>query len=172
MMKRKVFGLAATAALVLATVSAAQAEVTYTFSGDFQTSIFNPPNASFSITVPDFITSDTTFTAAQSNLACGDNFVQCTGVSFVTDYPGQDAITINFIAGNTAETENYYFAPDAFTTIGSFPQDGGAFANNGTLVTAVPEPSTWAMIILGFAGIGFMACRRRRAGGRSAFAAA
>ena len=25
----------------------------------------------------------------------------------------------------------------------------------------VPEPSTWAMMILGFAGIGFMACRRR-----------
>jgi PEP-CTERM motif len=28
-------------------------------------------------------------------------------------------------------------------------------------VLAVPEPSTWAMMILGFAGIGFMAYRRR-----------
>lgn len=28
-------------------------------------------------------------------------------------------------------------------------------------VTAVPEPSTWAMMILGFAGVGFMAYRRR-----------
>ena len=28
-------------------------------------------------------------------------------------------------------------------------------------VTAVPESSTWAMIILGFAGMGFMACRRK-----------
>jgi hypothetical protein len=28
-------------------------------------------------------------------------------------------------------------------------------------VAAVPEPSTWAMMILGFAGIGFMACRRK-----------
>jgi PEP-CTERM motif len=28
-------------------------------------------------------------------------------------------------------------------------------------VTAVPEPSTWAMMILGFAGIGFMACRSK-----------
>jgi hypothetical protein len=26
---------------------------------------------------------------------------------------------------------------------------------------AVPEPSTWAMMILGFAGVGFMAYRRR-----------
>jgi hypothetical protein len=27
--------------------------------------------------------------------------------------------------------------------------------------SAVPEPSTWAMMILGFAGIGFMAYRRK-----------
>jgi hypothetical protein len=30
-------------------------------------------------------------------------------------------------------------------------------------VNAVPEPSTWAMLILGFAGIGFLTYRRRRA---------
>jgi PEP-CTERM motif-containing protein len=32
-------------------------------------------------------------------------------------------------------------------------------------VPAVPEPSTWAMMILGFAGIGFVAYRRRRQAG-------
>lgn len=31
-------------------------------------------------------------------------------------------------------------------------------------VPAVPEPSTWAMMILGFAGVGFMAYRRSRRG--------
>jgi hypothetical protein len=31
-----------------------------------------------------------------------------------------------------------------------------------TFSSAVPEPSTWAMMILGFAGIGFMAYRRRQ----------
>jgi hypothetical protein len=31
----------------------------------------------------------------------------------------------------------------------------------GTFVAPVPEPSTWAMLLLGFAGIGFMAYRRR-----------
>jgi hypothetical protein len=30
-----------------------------------------------------------------------------------------------------------------------------------TLATAVPETSTWAMMILGFAGVGFMAYRRK-----------
>jgi hypothetical protein len=29
-------------------------------------------------------------------------------------------------------------------------------------VASVPEPSTWAMMILGFAGVGFMAYRRRK----------
>jgi hypothetical protein len=36
------------------------------------------------------------------------------------------------------------------------------FALEGT-VASVPEPSTWAMMILGFAGIGFMAYRRKHA---------
>jgi hypothetical protein len=30
-----------------------------------------------------------------------------------------------------------------------------------TQVAAVPEPSTWAMMVLGFAGLGFMAYRRK-----------
>jgi hypothetical protein len=33
-----------------------------------------------------------------------------------------------------------------------------------TLASAVPEPSTWAMMVLGFAGIGFMAYRRKQRG--------
>jgi hypothetical protein len=28
-------------------------------------------------------------------------------------------------------------------------------------ISAVPEPSTWAMMILGFAGVGFLVYRRR-----------
>jgi hypothetical protein len=40
---------------------------------------------------------------------------------------------------------------------------------SGTLtVSAVPEPSTWAMMLLGFAGVGFMAYRRKS---KPAFAA-
>jgi hypothetical protein len=31
----------------------------------------------------------------------------------------------------------------------------------GPVVTAIPEPSTWAMMILGFCGLGFMAYRRK-----------
>ena len=42
--------------------------------------------------------------------------------------------------------------------------DGSVFNDSTGLtatITAVPEPSTWAMLILGFAGIGFMAYRRK-----------
>jgi hypothetical protein len=34
--------------------------------------------------------------------------------------------------------------------------------DNVSLTASIPEPSTWAMMILGFAGVGFMAYRRRR----------
>jgi hypothetical protein len=36
-----------------------------------------------------------------------------------------------------------------------------AVSLNGEQIRAIPEPSTWAMMILGFAGIGFMAYRRK-----------
>jgi hypothetical protein len=35
------------------------------------------------------------------------------------------------------------------------------FTDLGDVASGVPEPSTWAMMILGFAGIGFLAYRRR-----------
>jgi hypothetical protein len=37
----------------------------------------------------------------------------------------------------------------------------GTWTATAALTTDVPEPSTWAMMILGFAGIGFMAYRRK-----------
>ncbi len=33
---------------------------------------------------------------------------------------------------------------------------------DGVSLTAVPEPSTWAMMLAGFGGLGFAAYRRRR----------
>jgi PEP-CTERM motif len=35
------------------------------------------------------------------------------------------------------------------------------FSGTLTIAAAVPEPSTWAMMILGFAGLGFLAYRRK-----------
>ena len=51
-------------------------------------------------------------------------------------------------------------------TLSFVVNNAGSFNNDSTAltatITAVPEPSTWAMIILGFAGVGFMSYRRSR----------
>jgi hypothetical protein len=165
-MKSKRIFLAATSLglACVAIASPASAEVTYSFTGNFQGSNFDPPNASFSFSVPDFITSDQTFTAAQVNLACGDKFVACTGVSFLTDSDTtHDVVTINFtnLTGGGAQSTFYDFALNTFTTPGVALTDD-PFGDDATLTTAVPEPSTWAMMILGFCGIGFAAYRRKQ----------
>jgi PEP-CTERM motif len=50
------------------------------------------------------------------------------------------------------------FAPLGFAYVGPNNEFGAGFM---TVTAAVPEPSTWAMMILGFAGVGFMAYRRK-----------
>jgi hypothetical protein len=49
-------------------------------------------------------------------------------------------------------------AGDTYLNIHSSVVPGGEIRG---FLAAVPEPSTWAMMILGFAGIGFMAYRRK-----------
>jgi hypothetical protein len=51
---------------------------------------------------------------------------------------------------------------DAFTFTETSQQQASPIFDDFAISTAVPEPSTWAMMILGFAGIGAMKYRRRR----------
>lgn len=53
-------------------------------------------------------------------------------------------------SGNTSPAEELY------NSVHQSFVDG-----NPSLTTGVPEPSTWAMMILGFCGVGFMAYRRK-----------
>ena len=80
-------------------------------------------------------------------------------LDYVSDFPLSDSSTYD---GKTFSSLG--------VTPGTYKWTWGSGANqNFTLVvgTAVPEPSTWAMMLLGFAGLGFMgyqsAGRRRRA---------
>jgi PEP-CTERM motif-containing protein len=51
---------------------------------------------------------------------------------------------------------------EVFTLGATFANaQGGPETITAARISTVPEPSTWAMIVLGFAGLGFMAYRRR-----------
>jgi hypothetical protein len=59
---------------------------------------------------------------------------------------------------------NFSGVASATGTLSLFYFDSTNFDNSGSItatVSAVPEPSTWAMMIVGFLGIGFMANRRK-----------
>jgi PEP-CTERM motif len=64
--------------------------------------------------------------------------------------PGAPPWTFSFTGGSIAAGADFELQFGSFNT-----------HDNLTIHTGVPEPSTWAMMILGFAGIGFMAYRRK-----------
>ncbi|EQA98611.1 hypothetical protein L288_20380 [Sphingobium quisquiliarum P25] len=70
--------------------------------------------------------------------------------------------TLNFVAGATGSTLLSFTALNAGTYYGP--------ALDNVSLTAVPEPSTWAMMLLGFGMIGFGVRRRIRSASRIAFA--
>lgn len=65
--------------------------------------------------------------------------------------------TANF----TANSLGYFFGSDLIRLSNGAT---GSVAAGTFVMTAVPEPSTWAMMILGFFGVGFMAHRRKTQG--------
>jgi probable HAF family extracellular repeat protein len=64
----------------------------------------------------------------------------------------------------TGNGPNQFTSPTAINNLG---QIVGTYVDSDGVVHAflatptVPEPSTWAMLLIGFAGIGFMAYRRK-----------
>lgn len=78
-------------------------------------------------------------------------------VGGVPAYSATHIYSFNLDTGSAIPTLLHFGVNDAI-----FSDTTGAFTIVVTqLAAAVPEPSTWAMKILGFAGVGFMAYRRR-----------
>jgi hypothetical protein len=84
------------------------------------------------------------------------------------------SFVLNAATGSLAQTVNIYDTSTFgfFGITSSTPFSSATFTSQDAFstfnipeiefqVAAVPEPSTWAMMILGFAGIGLMAYRRR-----------
>jgi hypothetical protein len=75
------------------------------------------------------------------------------GVAGPLDFAITGITTANFVVNS----DGYIFAADVIGPAGGT----GAIANGTFVLTAVPEASTWAMMILGFMGVGFIAYRRK-----------
>ncbi|WP_337187181.1 PEPxxWA-CTERM sorting domain-containing protein [Phenylobacterium sp.] len=196
-------GVAATAALLAA--PAAQAAVTYTFTGS-QTLNFGPVdpddpdgaqievvvNSSFSLVTPGFITNGT-FTP---DSCTDDNAGYVCGQMEFDNFANQFDVGGDFLSlGYSYEDDNtafgggafFFFAPGAFGAVGTYTTDGWPIngppiasdpngynccfgnAGFGTLVVsgspdvgAIPEPGAWALMILGFGGVGATLRHRRR----------
>jgi probable HAF family extracellular repeat protein len=82
-------------------------------------------------------------------------FVESGGLFTTFDAPSSDAGTTRAFGIN-----------DAGNIVGLYdfndPELGGTTVTNGFFATAAPESSTWAMLLLGFAGLGFAGLRASR----------
>ena len=183
----KLLSFVSTASLAIATLgvsTAADAAVTYTFAGSYTTdrNSNNDPIASqiatFTFTVPTFLSgyNDVTPSSCQTN----DPRFVCGLTQRLEAYPtgfgsavGGDYIGLNLANadGSGSGTGFYFFQKGALSAAGTYsnagyPNPDGGYGNAGaaTLLVsgfgAVPEPSTWAMLIAGFGMIGF-AIRKR-----------
>jgi hypothetical protein len=107
-------------------------------------------------------TYDSTFTldiAFTAPAGSGSNTFDADVTGTVHGHSG--SVTIDF--DNTPKTFN--FSGGSFTvSVNDLTIDLGDPNRTGaiTLTAGVPEPSTWAMMLLGFAGLGFMAYRRKQ----------
>ena len=99
----------------------------------------------------DAITGLSSYAGADNNLYSTGAWVTFAGLSFSTTSLGD----FNFYNSG----QGYYGLLSSVSNINGYADGQIATAN----VAAVPEPSTWAMMLIGFMGVGF-STRRRRAG--------
>jgi hypothetical protein len=111
----------------------------------------------------------TGFTAGGSVME--DGFKQFTTSISYTGPKTVQSLTFDVDVSNTflLDSSDFVLSTGSGGTKALFAADITGNGNTGpvgalTLTTAVPEPSTWAMMILGLCGIGFMAYRRKQNG--------
>lgn len=77
------------------------------------------------------------------------------------DLPDSGTLSASNFSLSTNPNDGHTFDAAYFEADILVPTDPTVGATNAPIATAVPEPTTWAMMLLGFAGIGFMSYRRK-----------
>ena len=178
--------------IIMAASTTANAAVKYEFTAfsTIHTSgiAFTSVSGSFTYIAPDFVTSETNIEAADcsaSDTVLGP--VACASQEFAFDILAPPLNTILAVLFGVITPQDivpppefpepyyaFYFDPTAFSTIGVHDTVLFGTAQAAQLVvsevSSVPEPSTWAMMLLGFAGLGYAGYRRARRS-NAAFAA-
>jgi hypothetical protein len=125
---------------------------------------FNQLSLSFSVAgVGGGTFTDTTSVVANPGLtrAGFSDITADLAILFTTDNPVFSTFDLSTSIGPIAGSA--LFNVTSFgTTAGAFLIESSGDATFTAVASGVPEPSTWAMMILGFAGIGLIGCRRRK----------
>jgi hypothetical protein len=87
------------------------------------------------------------------------SYVTLSGISFTT---AADVYNVGYVTtAGGYPFDGYVVIQQSTDAAGTYPPGVGPLT---VTVSAVPEPSTWAMMILGFFGVGFLAYRRKQNG--------
>lgn len=92
----------------------------------------------------------------------GGSIIHDDGASVYLD--GNPTAVVSQPVETSAELGTFVTTPGPHTFTIDYVEGNGAPSQLTFMTTAIPEPSTWAMMILGFMGLGFMAYRRKENG--------
>jgi hypothetical protein len=108
--------------------------------------------------VPSLIDAFATFAGTTTGTGTEDlSEVLSNGVSLTLHAPGATSATFSAIGSLSVVKDQSDFA-------GSAGSADSSILGNAFSVKGVPEPSTWAMMVIGFAGLGYAAFRRNSKG--------
>lgn len=117
------------------------------------------------ITVEDVTTGATTsfnpFITTPDNAGFGPSGKNVAASNVTTDFGFQNSENLGFVFLSVPLAFNA-FALDTYDITLSVTQGDTSIGSVMEEITAVPEPSTWALMLIGFAGVGFLSYRRRR----------
>lgn len=95
--------------------------------------------------------------AVDVNLGTGQMFYSISGASVPVVNPSPPGLTEILMIGGGASNGNFNIVNNGGPNL-----DDGTWTISAGVIASVPEPSTWALLLLGFAAIGAMTYRRSK----------